>query len=428
MSRRSNSYGLDLSGVGGKRLSVGGGSHHRPGLSFAGKPSSAFGNTARQQRASKQAGGSIFSQTTDSSSAGKLVKVVIGVVLSLALAIGVGYFVYRQTLQNAIKPALDSSVSAALATPEQNAPSWSVLVEEESSEDSPSSNKIAKLAFVCADTQNSKLSFVWVPRELRAYVAGYGYMSLEESFEMGELDAFVSTCTELSGLTFEHVLLTTQDAVASMCSSLSVQNSLDTNALSVAFAKKLLTSTSDQMSSLLKSVESCVSSDMDSSAFSSYIEELKGDDIEESIFSEDIPLESLTTEEGYSQLKSDEWATMRTRVNSGLDPVAGKAELSNSASIRKSTSVTVWNGVGVSGIAGDCADFIKKKGWKLESSGNAQSFVYPETLIVYNYDSKKKVAELLASDLGQGRVVASAARYSFEGDVLVVIGKDYKPF
>lgn len=37
-------------------------------------------------------------------------------------------------------------------------------------------------------------------------------------------------------------------------------------------------------------------------------------------------------------------------------------------------------------------------------------------------------ARLLAADLGQGRVVRSYARYSYEGNLLVVIGKDYKPY
>ena len=427
---KRNSGGLDLSGVGNNRhLNVGGGSHHRPGLSFAGKPSSSIANSARQQRASKQAGTSLFSQAADTSSNGRrLVFIIVGVILSLALAIGVGVYVYRQTAQSAIKPAFDSDVSASLAQATQNAPSWFVLAVEQSTEDSPSSDKLAQLAFICADTQNSKLSFVLVPTNMRAYVDGYGYMSLAETFEMGDSNAFIATCSELSGLGFEHVLLATQDGVSQMCSSLGVQDDGNNGTTSAALAKKLFASTSDQMATYLKKIESCVASDMDTSSLSDFVNELNGDDIEDNIFAQDIPIEDVATSEGYSQLKSDDWATMRTRLNSGLDPVAGKAELKKSSAIRSSTSVTIWNGVGVSGIAGDCADFIQKKGWKLESSGNAASFVYDETLVVYNYDSQKKTAELLVSDIGQGRVVPSAARYSFEGDILIVIGKDYKPF
>ena len=47
---------------------------------------------------------------------------------------------------------------------------------------------------------------------------------------------------------------------------------------------------------------------------------------------------------------------------------------------------------------------------------------------MYKDSAHKSAAQLLVSDLGQGRVVNSAARYSFSGDVLVVVGKNYKPY
>ena len=71
---------------------------------------------------------------------------------------------------------------------------------------------------------------------------------------------------------------------------------------------------------------------------------------------------------------------------------------------------------------------LEQQGWKSGSSGNASQFVYEETLVVYKDSAHKSAAQLLVSDLGQGRVVNSAARYSFSGDVLVVVGKNYKPY
>ena len=429
MAKKYKGSGLDLSGVGGRRLNVGGGAHHRPGLSFAGRPSSRLVNSARQEKASRQAGGSMFSQSDPRTSlpGGRLAKIVIGVVLSLALAIGVGVVVYRQTAQNALKPSVDANVAAVLAQPEDNEVIWSLLAVEESS-DGDSSKRIADLALVSIDPENLKLSFVWVPRDLRAYVAGYGYMSLEENFEMGDQSSFVGTCDELFGVSISHLFLATQGGMSALADDMGLQDGLNREAMADGVAKKVLGASAEQMSEQLKLVEKYVSSDLDSKSFASFVTQLKGIDTSNAVFNEDIPLESKTTAEGYSQLKSDDWATMSTRVNGGLDPVAGKAELANSSRIRSTTTVTIWNGVGVSGIASDCANFIKKKGWQLESSGNAQSFVYDETLIVYKYDSQKKNAELLASDLGQGRVVPSAARYSYEGDILIVVGKDYKPF
>ena len=155
---------------------------------------------------------------------------------------------------------------------------------------------------------------------------------------------------------------------------------------------------------------------------------MHGTDVDKDIFNESMPLEDGTTAEGYVQSAAASWATMTKRVSEGLDPVADQAEISKSKAIRSNAKVTIWNGVGVSGIASDCAEHLKKQGWGLESTGNAASFVYEETLVVYNYDADRPMAELLVSDLGQGRAVRSAARYSFEGDILVVVGKDYQPY
>ena len=410
---------------------MGGGSHHRPGLSFANaKSSSGFVNSARQERASRKAGGSMFSQSVPDagSQRRKSLYIVVAVVLSLALAIGAGVIVYRQTAQNALKPSVDGAAAAALVAAQDGEVTWTLLIVEESADDSPSTNHIGSLALVSADPDNAKTSFVWIPTTMRAYVAGYGYMSVEDCFEMGDQQAFVSACSELTGVSFSHVAMGTQQGVSAMLKDLGLQTGTDNAAAAVAVAKKVLDSTSDQLSQNLKVVEDCIDFDMSTKDLAGFVNSVKSADSQNDVFSVDIPVEDEQTEEGYNQLKADDWATMSTRINGGLDPVAGKAELANSSRIRSTTSVTIWNGVGVSGIASDCSDYIKKKGWQLESSGNAASFVYKETLVVYKYDSQKKNAELLVSDLGQGRVVPSAARYSFDGDILIVIGSDYKPF
>lgn len=372
----------------------------------------------------------MFAQNTPAPGAGRrrIVTIALAVVLSVAVAVGAGVIVYRQTAHSALKPAVDSGVATALVAAQDDAVTWSLLVVEESNDDSPSSNRIGDLALVSTDPSNAKTSFIWIPKLTRAYVAGYGYLSLEESFEMGDMASFVTTCSELTGVSISHVFMGSQDGVAALAKDLGLQDGLGRDALATSVAKKLLDSTSDQLSQNLKTCEGYISSDMTSSDLSAFVSGAKSSESDNEVFSVDIPLEEQSTGEGFSQLKSDDWATMSTRVNGGLDPVAGKAEIANSSRIRSSTSVTIWNGVGVSGIASDCADFIKKKGWQLESSGNAASFVYDETLVVYKYDSQKKNAELLVSDLGQGRVVPSAARYSFEGDILIVVGKNYKPF
>ena len=68
-------------------------------------------------------------------------------------------------------------------------------------------------------------------------------------------------------------------------------------------------------------------------------------------------------------------------------------------------------------------------GFKIAEIGNANQFVYGETLVVYREDRPK--AEAVANALPAAKVVPSRGMYAFDSDVLVVVGKDwpvgYKP-
>ncbi|TLM79433.1 MAG: LytR family transcriptional regulator [Actinobacteria bacterium] len=87
-------------------------------------------------------------------------------------------------------------------------------------------------------------------------------------------------------------------------------------------------------------------------------------------------------------------------------------------------TVTVRNGVGVAGIATDAANELEKKGFRIQEVGNAGQFVYDKTLVVYNTDKRK--ADLVRTQLGVGDTVESRGMYSFKTDVLVVVGRDWR--
>jgi LCP family protein required for cell wall assembly len=87
-------------------------------------------------------------------------------------------------------------------------------------------------------------------------------------------------------------------------------------------------------------------------------------------------------------------------------------------------SVSVRNGAGISGVAGEAADIVKAAGFKVSEIGNANQFVYDRTLVVYK--DKKGEAEAVLASLPAGDLVASRGMYSFTTDVLVVVGKDWR--
>ena len=88
-------------------------------------------------------------------------------------------------------------------------------------------------------------------------------------------------------------------------------------------------------------------------------------------------------------------------------------------------TVTVRNGSGVSGLAAQAASILKAGGYRVRGVGNADQFVYGETLVVYKSNARA-AAEAIAKSLPIGRAVPSRGMYAFDTQVLVVIGKDWR--
>lgn len=420
---RKNNGGLDLGGIGKSRLGIG--NKASSGLEFSNRAMKSARRGPQGSPSSGKKGGGRISALSGRS----LVLLVLGIVVAAALVVGAGIFAYNQSAQNALKPELNSSaVQGALADEKENAVSWGLLVVTDKGSGGPDDLSVDQAAVLAMDPDNLKVSLVWLPSNLRLYVAGHGYQSLSDACGLLEEGDFIASVASTMGIEFSHYYRASTPGLERYAQDAGFDKGSNKNQYAKALAKKLLGTSSDQISSQVNLFSTYVAMDMGKDQFSSLVQTYKGINVNKAFNVEDIPVEGEQTQEGFAQIKSDDWATMLKRINSGLDPVAGKAEITSSNALRSGTTVEIWNGVGVSGIASDCSDYLKSKGWKIGHTGNAQSFVYDETLVVYNYDSDQKIAELLVSDLGQGRAVRSAARYSFEGDILVVVGKDYQPY
>ena len=122
---------------------------------------------------------------------------------------------------------------------------------------------------------------------------------------------------------------------------------------------------------------------------------------------------------------SDAWSTMMERVEAGEDPaVADEAPSVDPASF----AITVRNGSAITGGAAQLAGTLEGRGFKVVETGNTDVYAaYDETLVVYNDDAYEAAAQTVVDALGFGRTVAGNGFYTFESDVLVVLGEDWKP-
>lgn len=121
---------------------------------------------------------------------------------------------------------------------------------------------------------------------------------------------------------------------------------------------------------------------------------------------------------------SDSWKSMMELVAAGSEPVV---EQEKPLVDPGSFTIAVRNGAEITGGAAQMTDTLKGFGFDVTETGNMDTYAYKETLVVYNDDAFEAAAETVVKSLGIGRTVAGAGFYTFDTDVLVVLGKDWKP-
>lgn len=422
--------GLDLGGLGKSRVHVNGGSKTRPGLTFSKNVGAGRGvaPTAKPQDPNSF-GGSLFNEDNKPGQHRRnRVLLVLGIVLALVLVVGAGVIAYLQSAQNAMKPSLALSSSTLTEASQDQTLIWALYTQTDENESSSADPSVSDAALLGFDTQNKRISVIWLPSDLRLYVAGYGYQSLSEAYGVNDDDAFIAAVEGVTSLEISHCFKSSSPGMKRLAESLEFDSGAQKDQYAKLLAKELFESSADQLSSDVSVIETLLASDLSSADLTNFLEQFRGMEVDKTLECVDVPLESSKEGEGVEQIKASSLATMVKRISNGLAPTATKTEVNSTNEIRNSTRITIWNGVGVSGIASDCSNFLKEKGWQIESTGNAASFVYDETLVVYKYDSDKKIADLLVSDLGQGKAYNSGWKYNYDGDILLVIGKDYQPF
>ena len=145
---------------------------------------------------------------------------------------------------------------------------------------------------------------------------------------------------------------------------------------------------------------------------------------------------------------AEAWKTMMERVDQGLPPTdqdvvdeasgtilasTGSGQLTNDngdlsgggASQMRQGTVAVRNGNGVSGAGSQAAERVESLGYTVES-GNADSFDYERTMIVYDDASDAERAQEIAEALGVGQPQQNDGSYLFDSDFLVVLGADWE--
>lgn len=168
-----------------------------------------------------------------------------------------------------------------------------------------------------------------------------------------------------------------------------------------------------------------VQTDMDVKAIGAFLESIR------SISTENMQVAALPTYSAQSsgktyQVPADDAITeMMNRIRAGETPQANAADVLGSIDAGSYT-VSVYNGGDVVGAASEAADMLRQVGFNVTDTGNTSMQVYDETLVVYGDADKENAANAVVAALGIGRTLQDTVHYSFDTNVYVVIGKDWR--
>jgi LCP family protein required for cell wall assembly len=118
------------------------------------------------------------------------------------------------------------------------------------------------------------------------------------------------------------------------------------------------------------------------------------------------------------------WNQIKERFMNGEDP---NTSVDTSGVDKSKLSIVVQNGSGTDGFAAQAAQILEQHGYVIQDTGNADSFVYTETLVIYKDQDDEAAAEAIVADLGIGRAVYASVYYNLKTDIQVVVGQDWKP-
>jgi LCP family protein required for cell wall assembly len=211
-----------------------------------------------------------------------------------------------------------------------------------------------------------------------------------------------------------------------------------------AIANKLLSSDVATIANTITALSNSVSTDLKVNDIIGLAQAMQGMDTSQDLYSATMPTTSVYQDDlWYEKVIQDQWKTMMSRVDQGLSPTqdsevdtATGTVLSNagddstsssstSSSTSKSGSIAVRNGSGTAGAAQTVSSKLTKAGYTVSDTGNADSFNYAKTLVIYSNASQADEARAIADTLGGGTAQINDGSYTLTGDFLVVIGQDY---
>lgn len=387
---------------------------------------------------------------------------IIGIIVVLAVALSLGTCAYRNSLTSSM--ALnDDSVSGALVSADANAPTYTLLagLTNEGGEEYAS-----YLAVLRVDTQGNTVSLLNIPSNITATYSGSDSKGdmLRDAPHMKNEGELVSQVSSLIGQDINHYVRITGEDFASLVDSLGglnidVQQYVDDPTVGTSVLDPGQQTLNGKQALVYVSAKNYTEgygqrANVQNQVFTAFVEALEAKGGLDFAMSADDIAGKIKTDMSYDEIGKiasmfpnatryvntvpgsqstaggkTSWSVASSSFSQICDQFKNGENMDTSVDTsgvnKGSVSVIVLNGAGTDGYSAQAAKVLSDAGYTIKDTGNAESFVYDETLVIYRSDDDKLAAEAIVQDLGTGRVVFAGVYYSLTTNIQVVVGKDW---
>lgn len=448
-------------------------------------------NTSTRESAhayARRTGRTEFTQAVQRKSRAKRVFAVIACILiAIAVAVGVGLAVYFTSVSARLSLG-DSNAREALVAPAADQTSFYALLTAELGAAQGSVDEDGADAYILAhvDQQARSVALIWLPANLEVSYGDGEYGRLRDAAAVDDA-TLVKAVSLFAGIDIAHFAETDVDGIGRLVDRFGgvtvdlAEEVDDPRAGTVYIPAGQQTIGSDEIPTLLRAtnytdgtsgqarvqcqvlaaileklaggegpladaallddVSGDVATDVDSQQALDFAQALSGMTAAEVEFYQvpggEVQRDGVTVFQAYSE----DWTALMGSIDAGqqiqsegagADDGADGGSADGTATAGGavdpgSFTITVRNGAGITGAASQMSDQLAADGFNVAEVGNTDSPVYDETLIIYKDEAFEPAAQSVAAALTEGRVINGGDYYTFETDVLVVLGSDWKP-
>lgn len=399
----------------------------------------------------------------------RIAVVVVVLLLIAAIVAGVGAFVLINNLNG--KLALKNSDATSTLVSATSGQAYYTLVAADLDEEGmPYSNDgYDAFALVRTDASTKKVNVIAIPANTQVSLKDGKYHALREAETMYGDSSLISAVANLTGVEINHFVSVNAQGVMQLVDALggisvnvaeevddpragsvylpagqqtlsgkaaltyaratNYTDSLNTKSaaqsqLLVQTSLAMLTGGKTNLVNLIDNAGNSFGTDIASSDVLSMADSLSGITASSVSFTLIPGSETTSNNESVYSVSSTDVTNLMQRIEAGQSTeTTTQAQSVDPASF----SVIIRNGSGITGAAASMQASLEALNFTIKETGNTDTSAYNETLVIYTESAHKAQAQTVLDAMGLGRLVQNTGAYSYDADVLVIVGKDWKP-